>query len=701
MTNRLLALIAALVLPCLGLRADEPKDKPDPSAEPLPPGATVLYGVIRPILRTNPDVALLPPTYTQFVAPTMSGGVRRYDLKTGQPLQKVLNPAGLVGPGHVVVSGNGKRAAVSRPGSLTVVDTATGKILLPVPTPEGVGFVGMPGASLSADGTLLAFGSRNRNNLGEVFVWHVDRNEMLARFETAMAAPIFPTLSQDGRRLVTHGPPPPPPTLNPAAKRPAAPQATPELIRSAQVWDVENVVELFTARVTGMGGEVVAAAFSANGEKLAISAGDGPIDVYDVKTGRRLHTLLGRKGQGVKVAVAPNGKRFASVAPDYRIQMWGEDGTPIGVTEPPGNPIVAGITALEFADNERAIAWNTQAQFAVAWEGPTGNLLSPVMEHAAAIRSVVFPNDKDAYTSGVDGRVICWNRPTGSFGEMINLRPAQIPGQPLIRPFVFLSVDGKRATWPRSPAEVFDVGSTRDLFCIPPPSAPPSPNTVIVSADGLKVITLSREAGGKRNGACVVWDLSTQQRLGEFEILPSKVPPIAAMSPSGNRIVVGTVNSNMTGTTSLFLTGYDLKTGKKLSATEDDRLKNNTLLSAADERTAVLCSTDGRLWSVDYEVGQVNPDIDQLPTRGELAVYSPVAVSPDGRLFATGVTGDGLEDYGVRVYDLQTGKRTHTFMGHLGPVTALRFTPDGKALASGAQDTSVILWNLTKPHPGK
>ena len=80
----------------------------DPANDPLPEGAKVRFGITRPILRTGPAVGLIPPGYKNFLAPTMTGGIRRYDLGTGRPLDK----KSIVGPGQVVVSADGKRAAV-------------------------------------------------------------------------------------------------------------------------------------------------------------------------------------------------------------------------------------------------------------------------------------------------------------------------------------------------------------------------------------------------------------------------------------------------------------------------------------------------------------------------------------------------------------------------------------------------------------
>src|SRR5262245_25692921 len=204
----------------------------DPADDPLPVGAKVRFGVTRPILRTNPSVALIPPGYTNFLAPTLTGGVRRYDLGTGRPLDK----KSIVGPGQVVVSANGKRAVVARPGAVTMVEVASGKQILAVQPPEGVIIVGIPGVSLSGDGKIMAFGARGMDGKAQVVLWDVEKNEVLGQIDPALAAPVFPTLSPDGKTLVTHGPPAPAPTLK-EAKNPKKPAPVlPDSARQAQVW---------------------------------------------------------------------------------------------------------------------------------------------------------------------------------------------------------------------------------------------------------------------------------------------------------------------------------------------------------------------------------------------------------------------------------------------------------------------------------
>jgi WD40 repeat protein len=71
------------------------------------------------------------------------------------------------------------------------------------------------------------------------------------------------------------------------------------------------------------------------------------------------------------------------------------------------------------------------------------------------------------------------------------------------------------------------------------------------------------------------------------------------------------------------------------------------------------------------------------------AIIRALAFSPDGTLFAAG--GDGNVVY---VWEAATGKLKTKLEGHTDWIWSLAFTPDGKQLASGSSDGSVILWDV-------
>jgi hypothetical protein len=51
----------------------------------------------------------------------------------------------------------------------------------------------------------------------------------------------------------------------------------------------------------------------------------------------------------------------------------------------------------------------------------------------------------------------------------------------------------------------------------------------------------------------------------------------------------------------------------------------------------------------------------------------------------------------VRLWELATGKERRRFQGHAGDVSGLAFTEDGKALLTGSQDTTALVWGVTRP----
>lgn len=67
------------------------------------------------------------------------------------------------------------------------------------------------------------------------------------------------------------------------------------------------------------------------------------------------------------------------------------------------------------------------------------------------------------------------------------------------------------------------------------------------------------------------------------------------------------------------------------------------------------------------------------------------AFSPDGKLFATGDSGDF-----VKLWDAENGRELRTLGAHTQMVLSVAFSPDGKILASGGEDGEIILWNVAR-----
>lgn len=64
-----------------------------------------------------------------------------------------------------------------------------------------------------------------------------------------------------------------------------------------------------------------------------------------------------------------------------------------------------------------------------------------------------------------------------------------------------------------------------------------------------------------------------------------------------------------------------------------------------------------------------------------------IALDRDGKTLASG-------SFGIRVWDLKSGKQLRSLKGHSDWVEALAITPDGKTLVSASADKTIRLWNL-------
>jgi WD40 repeat protein len=677
----------------------------DPPAPALPPGAKAGIGTgTLAVPGYFPPIAPLPPDYTAFIVPDGKSGFRRYDAGANRSPHKDSD----MGRGMVVASADGKRAVIVREQSYPIAEVATGNAFKPFPLPKGFTVPNEVGpnprlyhVSLSADGKVLAVGVQGeKDREGSVIVWDVDAGAEVRRITTGQREVPHLVLSPDGKLIATWGQPkdvrPPDPGVPPLF-----PNSDPE--RTVRLWDATTGTERFqfqTAATT----RPATVAFSPDGTTLAMSAG-GTIDLFNAKTSKPLHTLLGRHGQGAYLAFSPDGKKLASINRYGTVQRWATaDGKLIGTTERPDDAPAGVIQGMGFLDNDRLAVWATYVRCAFAWEVPSRQLLTPLSKHTHAVHSLAFSaNGTELITAGLDGQLFRWDAATGKPLGAVPFRT--MPGE--VRNLT-LSPDGTQGITPGTHMLLFDLVAGEQVFAVPGAPIVGGGHTTIhvTSPDFGRVATLTFSARAQKTGTGTVWDLKARRKLAELE-LPKSLPfggdPVAAFSPAGDRLVAATFNrENSKQPESMTVTSWDINTGAKLATVEVPGGGGRVALAIIDEQSALVLARHVRgkdislkLLVIDYVTGKLTGEVDTIPREPGGSGYGPLVFNSKRTMFAVGGPFDKDGEPGIRVYAWPSGKILHTFVGHSLGVSALAFSPDGKTLASGSHDTTVLLWNLT------
>jgi WD40 repeat protein/DNA-binding SARP family transcriptional activator/energy-coupling factor transporter ATP-binding protein EcfA2 len=213
-----------------------------------------------------------------------------------------------------------------------------------------------------------------------------------------------------------------------------------------------------------------------------------------------------------------------------------------------------------------------------------------------------------------------------------------------------------------------------------------NPAAVAFSPDGSQLATAGPSKGSPASAATAfVWNASTGRRLLSLRGATSRIDDLS-YSPDGSRLATGSDD----GTAII----WDTHNGRRLSVLPD--------LDSAAGSLGVAFSPDGTRLATDDAVGRLRiwnlrrrPVV--LTTRSSHPLCG-ISWSPDGARVGTGDCGAIYGGASGRVWDARTGKLMLATQQQTGAMLTLRFSPDGRQLATPSLNGTAQIWNASTGH---
>ncbi len=455
-----------------------------------------------------------------------------------------------------------------------------------------------------------------------------------------------------------------------------------------------------------------------SGRLVAQPNSAGSIDLIDVASDRRLHTLVGAP-DFMRLVFSPDGQYVATGHADGRIFVWAVASGRL-CAQWQAHPTM--VTALAFAPDNQCIASGTLNGLVALWQVAPATLLYQLTGHTDQVMALSFtpdgallvsgshdctarlwetasgcersvlqghthfvrhlaiaPNGRWLATGGVDRFIYLWDLQTGKIQQMLTDHAASV------EQFAFSFLE-QIAFSPDSEIVVaYDVNATISLWAVATGQRLDSYrlhhatlNTLAFSPDGRQLV-----AGGA-DCALYLWDVRQPPQAQVIARLAGhrKRVSTVAFSPDGEHIASG----DFDGVICLWRSAN----GTNLRAAELALLRCQGMVRkvvfSPDGQTLASASDDGlRLWSV--ATGQ---QTYLLP--GPTPFARKCAFSPDGRWLA-GVYLD--QTICLWAMDAQAGyPLRHTMRAHTAIVEALLFSPDSRTLFSSGWDSQICRWDV-------
>ncbi len=405
---------------------------------------------------------------------------------------------------------------------------------------------------------------------------------------------------------------------------------------------------------------------SADGKLLASASLDKTVQMWNIKKRSKLATFKGHKAAVKAVAFSPDAKTLASGDVRKKIKLWDvssrrERATLTGHT--------SGIRALVFSPNGDTLVSGSHDGTIRFWNPVTGKEITTFASgHKRSIKSIAFTeNDTNLAIAAFNGTIDVWSlknhRHLKTFAD----------GQSDLTRAIALSSDAKLfACQGKNGTKSIQLWELNKGFELPAPIQKGIYGALAFSPDN-KILSGSISRGIRG------WDVITGHELFHFDTKHHTAERLV-FSPDGKKLAAQFSFKTMV---------WDLNARDPVLIL--DVLNARGLAFSPDSDTIAIGGLhEVYLWKLD--AAQATIDI-KLPYKGG-KYYGEFTFSPDRTAFVS--AGRDFWDVEIKIWNLETGSELTTFTGHTQDITTLAFSHDGKTLASGSGDGTVLLWDWEK-----